>query len=103
MLIFKKSFTFNFVLAGLISFCFFTQSTFAFSGKRKKNIILINIINFYYLQIECPNSGLADPVLSGVNDCLSWFAYGQSIGQNIQNWCSNSSIATKCCLTCNSN
>ena len=64
---------------------------------------IINIINFYYLQIECPNSGLADPVLSGVNDCLSWFAYGQSIGQNIQNWCSNSSIATKCCLTCNSN
>jgi len=49
---------------------------------------------------ECPNSNLADPNIAQVTDCLSWFAYGQSIGENVQTWCLDPKISVKCCLTC---
>ena len=90
------------VLLGLIGLFSFPKTAYAFSGK----ILFIfnnqeNIINFLLIK-ECPNSGLSDPAIPGVYDCLSWFAYGQSIGNNIQNWCANATIAKKCCLTCQS-
>ena len=38
----------------------------------------------------------------GVTNCLTWLAYAQSTGVNIQNWCSNPNNYQKCCITCQS-
>jgi hypothetical protein len=38
-----------------------------------------------------------------VSNCLSLVAYYQSMGKNIQQWCSDSNNYQKCCITCQSN
>lgn len=52
---------------------------------------------------ECPNSGVQDPNVVGVTDCLSWLAYLQTQSVNVLTWCANSTNFQKCCLTCQSN
>ena len=52
---------------------------------------------------ECPNSGITDPLIPNVFNCLSWVAYLKSQGQNLQQWCNVPNNYKKCCLTCQSN
>ena len=56
----------------------------------------------YFSFKECRDSGVPDPQIPGIYNCLQWVAYAQTQGQNIKDWCSNSQNFQKCCMTCQS-
>ena len=63
--------------------------------------LLWNIWSFLFICIECPNSGLSDPLIDGVTNCMSWAAFIEVNDGNFYIECSkNSSLAIKCCYTC---
>jgi hypothetical protein len=71
-----------FTLSFVIFFSFVNYSN-AFSGIFICLSLLYNSL-FKVFILECSNSGLADPNITGVTDCLTWLSYLISTGQNLQ-------------------